>query len=137
MKEDTAGVPTRRVNSCFAAARARADGHRRDARASAVAAPGSGLLTARPAGLTETPDRVLLSINLDALSDVLQDAALHGAVFFLVSGNSGWVAEARHRQDARRFLRGVEHVMEYHADAAGACWAAIPSRPWCSSAPAT
>jgi hypothetical protein len=30
----------------------------------------------------------------DTLSDVLRNVRLRGAVFFSVSGNSGWVAEA-------------------------------------------
>jgi AraC-like DNA-binding protein len=66
----------------------------------------------------------------DTLSDVLRNVRLRGAVFFSVSGNSGWVAEAPPaRQIAPLLLRGVEHVMEYHVVAAGTCWAAIPGGP--------
>ena len=62
----------------------------------------------------------------DTLSDVLRNVRLRGAVFFSVSGNSGWVAEAPPaRQIAPLLLRGVEHVMEYHVVAAGTCWVAI------------
>ena len=66
----------------------------------------------------------------DTLSDVLRNVRLRGAVFFSVSGNSGWVAEAPPaRQIAPLLLHGVEHVMEYHVVAAGTCWAAIPGGP--------
>src|SRR4029079_6145430 len=66
----------------------------------------------------------------DTLSDVLRNVRLRGAVFFSVSGSSGWVAEAPPaRQIAPLLLRGVEHVMEYHVVAAGTCWAAIPGGP--------
>jgi len=62
----------------------------------------------------------------DTLSDVLRNVRLRGAVFFSVSGSSGWVAEAPPaRQIAPLLLRGVEHVMEYHVVAAGTCWVAI------------
>ena len=66
----------------------------------------------------------------DTLSDVLRNVRLRGAVFFSVSGNSGWVAEAPPaRQIAPLLLHGVDHVMEYHVVAAGTCWAAIPDGP--------
>ena len=66
----------------------------------------------------------------DTLSDVLRNVRLRGAVFFSVSGNSGWVAEAPPaRQIAPLLLRGVEHVMEYHVVAAGTCWVAIDGGP--------
>ena len=65
----------------------------------------------------------------DTLSDVLRNVRLRGAVFFSVSGSSDWVAEAPPaRQIAPLLLRGVEHVMEYHAVAAGTCWAGDPGR---------
>jgi len=66
----------------------------------------------------------------DTLSDVLRNVRLRGAVFFSISGSSGWVAEAPPaRQIAPLLLRGVDHVMEYHVVAAGTCWAAIPGGP--------
>jgi len=62
----------------------------------------------------------------DTLSDVLRNVRLRGAVFFSISGSSGWVAEAPPaRKIAPLLLRGVEHVMEYHVVATGTCWAAI------------
>jgi len=39
----------------------------------------------------------------DTLSDVLRNVRLRGAVFFSVSGNSGWVAEAPPARRSRRF----------------------------------
>jgi AraC-like DNA-binding protein len=66
----------------------------------------------------------------DTLSDVLRNVRLRGAVFFSVSGNSGWVAEAPPaRQIAPLLLRGVDHVMEYHVVASGTCWAALTDGP--------
>ena len=66
----------------------------------------------------------------DTLSDVLRSVRLRGAVFFYVSGSSDWAAEApASREIAPLLMRGVEHVMEYHAVAQGSCWAAIPGGP--------
>ena len=66
----------------------------------------------------------------DTLSDVLRSVRLRGAVFFYVSGNSGWVAEAPPAKEiAPLLMRGVEHVIEYHAVAQGSCWAGIPDGP--------
>ena len=66
----------------------------------------------------------------DTLSDVLRSVRLRGAVFFYVSGNSDWAAEAPPaREIAPLLMRGVEHVIEYHAVAQGSCWAAIPGGP--------
>ena len=56
----------------------------------------------------------------DTLSDVLRGVRLRGAVFFNVSGSSDWAAEAPPaREIAPLLMRGVEHVIEYHAVAAG------------------
>lgn len=69
-------------------------------------------------------------MSQDTLSDVLRGVRLRGAVFFYVSGNSGWVAEAPPATEiAPLLMRGVEHVMEYHAVAQGSCWAGIPGGP--------
>jgi AraC-like DNA-binding protein len=69
-------------------------------------------------------------MSLDALSDVLRGVRLRGAMFFHVSGSGDWVAEAPPGKDiAPLLMPGVEHVMEYHALARGACWAAIPGGP--------
>ena len=63
----------------------------------------------------------------DTLSDVLQAVRLRGAVFFYVSGRGGWVTEAAPgREIAPLLMRGVDHVIEYHAVARGSCWAGIP-----------
>ena len=66
----------------------------------------------------------------DTLSDVLRAVRLRGAVFFNVSGSSDWAAEAPPASVlAPMLMRGVEHVIEYHALAQGHCWAAIPGGP--------
>ena len=43
----------------------------------------------------------------DTLSDVLRNVRLRGAVFFSVSGSSGWVAEAPRRRTLRRTSESV------------------------------
>ena len=66
----------------------------------------------------------------DTLSDVLRGVRLRGAVFFYISGSSDWAAEAPPaREIAPLLMRGVEHVIEYHAVAQGSCWAGIPNGP--------
>ena len=66
----------------------------------------------------------------DTLSEVLRAVRLRGAVFFLVSGRSEWAAEAPSTTEiAPLLMRGVDHVMEYHAVAQGSCWAGIPGGP--------
>jgi AraC-like DNA-binding protein len=67
---------------------------------------------------------------MDTLSDVLRGVRLRGAVFFHVSGNSDWAAEAPPACEiAPLLMHGVEHVIEYHALAQGSCWAGIPGQP--------
>jgi len=52
-------------------------------------------------------------VHDDTLSEVLRGVRLRGAIFFYVSGNSGWVAEAPPaREIAPLLIRGVGHVME-------------------------
>jgi AraC-like DNA-binding protein len=69
-------------------------------------------------------------MNQDTLSDVLRGVRLKGAVFFSITGSSDWAAEApAARELAPLIMRGVEHVIEYHAVAQGSCWAAIPGGP--------
>jgi hypothetical protein len=69
-------------------------------------------------------------VTRDTLSDVLRGVRLRGAVFFNVSGSSDWAAEAPRRAcSAPMLMRGVEHVIEYHALAQGHCWASIPGGP--------
>ncbi|MFL6673841.1 MAG: AraC family transcriptional regulator [Massilia sp.] len=69
-------------------------------------------------------------MSADTLSDVLRGVRLRGAVFFHVSGNSEWAAEAPDGAViAPLLMQGVEHVIEYHAVAQGSCWAGIPGGP--------
>jgi AraC-like DNA-binding protein len=68
-------------------------------------------------------------MSVDLLSDVLRGVRLRGAVFFHVSGSRDWAAEAPPgREIAPLLMRGVEHVMEFHALAQGSCWAGIPGQ---------
>jgi AraC-like DNA-binding protein len=69
-------------------------------------------------------------MSQDTLSDVLRAVRLRGAVFFHVSGNDDWAAEAPPSKElAPMLMPGVDHVMEYHAVAQGSCWAGIPGGP--------
>ena len=69
-------------------------------------------------------------MSQDALSHVLREVRLRGAVFFHVSARSEWAAEAPASSTvAPLLMSGVEHVMEYHVVARGSCWAAIPDGP--------
>jgi AraC-like DNA-binding protein len=62
----------------------------------------------------------------DTLSDVLRAVRLRGAVFFYVHANDPWVAETPAGQEIiPAILPGVDHLMEFHVVARGACWAAI------------
>ena len=98
-------------------------------RASGVARTYTERLIHRPRALIETPDKNI-EMSHDTLSDVLRSVRLRGAVFFYISGCSAWAAEAPSAKEiAPLLMRGVEHVMEYHAVAQGSCWAAIPDGP--------
>jgi AraC-like DNA-binding protein len=69
-------------------------------------------------------------MSQDTLSDVLRGVRLRGAVFFHISGDNDWAAEAPSAKEiAPLLMHGVEHVMEYHAVAQGSCWAGIPGGP--------
>ena len=69
-------------------------------------------------------------MSQDTLSGVLRGVRLRGAVFFSVSGSSEWAAEAPSATEiAPLLMRGVDHVIEYHAVADGICWAGIPDGP--------
>ena len=71
-----------------------------------------------------------IAMSQDTLSDVLRSVRLRGAVFFYISGGGEWAAEAPAAHEiAPLLMRGVEHVMEYHAVAQGSCWAAMPGGP--------
>jgi AraC-like DNA-binding protein len=65
-------------------------------------------------------------MSQDILSDVLRSVRLRGAVFYFVSGNRQWAAEAPpSREIAASVLPDSEHVMEYHVVTRGSCWGAI------------
>jgi AraC-like DNA-binding protein len=69
-------------------------------------------------------------MSQDTLSDVLRGVRLRGAVFFNISASDEWAAEAPAAAElAPLMMRGVEHVIEYHAVAQGMCWAGIPGGP--------
>jgi AraC-like DNA-binding protein len=69
-------------------------------------------------------------MSQDTLSDVLRNVRLRGAVFFNVSASSRWAAEAPAATElAPMMMRGVDHVMEYHALARGSCWAGLLDEP--------
>jgi AraC-like DNA-binding protein len=66
----------------------------------------------------------------DVLSDVLRSVRMRNAVFFLVSGEGSWVAEAPASSDiARAVMPGADHVIEYHVVTAGECWATVAGEP--------
>src|SRR5262249_32634207 len=59
-------------------------------------------------------------------SDVLRSVRLRTAVFYFVSCEGDWVAEApASREIADAVMPDAEHVIEYHVVTAGECWAAI------------
>jgi AraC-like DNA-binding protein len=65
-------------------------------------------------------------MTLDTLSDVLRTVRLRGAVFYYVTGNSKWAAEApRSAAIAAAVMPEAEHVIEYHVVVSGGCWAAL------------
>src|SRR5262245_10025897 len=69
-------------------------------------------------------------MSLDTLSDVLRGVRLRGAVFFSLSSQGDWAAEAPPaREVAPMLMPGVEHVIEYHALSHGSCWCGIPGEP--------
>ncbi len=69
-------------------------------------------------------------MNHDTLSDVLRSVRLRSAVFYFVSCNGKWAAEApASREIATAVMPDAEHVIEYHVVTAGECWAAIVGEP--------
>jgi AraC-like DNA-binding protein len=65
-------------------------------------------------------------MSQDTLSDVLRSVRLRSAVFYFVSGEGDWVAEAPASSEiADAVMPDAEHVIEYHVVTAGECWAAI------------
>ena len=65
----------------------------------------------------------------DTLSDVLRTVRLRTAVFYYVSCEGDWVAEAPTSRDiATAVMPDAEHVMEYHVLTSGECWAGLVGR---------
>src|SRR5215471_16880141 len=57
----------------------------------------------------------IMAVSTDALSDVLSAVHLSGSVFFDVTAQSPWVAEApAAAQIADGVMPGAQHVIEYH-----------------------
>jgi AraC-like DNA-binding protein len=66
-------------------------------------------------------------MSADMLSDLLRAVRLRGAIFFYVEGSDPWVAETPCAHEIRpAILPGVDHMLEFHVVARGACWAGIP-----------
>lgn len=62
----------------------------------------------------------------DTLSDVLRSVRLRSAVFYYVSCDGKWIAEAPAACDiAAAVMPDREHVIAYHVVTSGECWAAI------------
>ena len=62
-------------------------------------------------------------MSQDTLSDVLRTVRLRSAVFYYVSCDGRWVAEApASREIAAAVMPDAEHVIEYHVLTAGECW---------------
>jgi AraC-like DNA-binding protein len=69
-------------------------------------------------------------MSQDTLSDVLRGVRLRGAVFFDVGASGEWAAEApAARELAPLMMRGIDHMIEYHAVTRGSCWAGIIDGP--------
>jgi AraC-like DNA-binding protein len=66
----------------------------------------------------------------DTLSDVLRMVRLRTAVFYYVSCDGEWAAEAPTSRDiARAVMPAAEHVMEYHVLTSGECWVGLIGEP--------
>ncbi len=62
----------------------------------------------------------------DTLSDVLRTVRLRTAVFYYVSCDGSWVAEApAARAIAAAVMPEAEHVIEYHVLTSGECWVSL------------
>jgi AraC-like DNA-binding protein len=65
-------------------------------------------------------------MSQDTLSDVLRSVRLRTAVFYYVSADGQWVAEApASREIAAAVMPDAEHVFEYHVLTKGKCWIGI------------
>jgi AraC-like DNA-binding protein len=66
----------------------------------------------------------------DTLSDVLRTVRLRTAVFYYVSCDGNWAAEAPTSRDiATAVMPDAEHVMEYHVLTSGECWVGLVGEP--------
>jgi AraC-like DNA-binding protein len=66
----------------------------------------------------------------DTLSDVLRMVRLRTAVFYYVSCDGNWAAEApTSRNIAMAVMPDAEHVMEYHVLTSGECWVGLVGQP--------
>jgi AraC-like DNA-binding protein len=66
----------------------------------------------------------------DVLSDVLRAIRLSGAVFFSVDAVAPWAFDGPASAAVETFLRsGVDHVVPFHAIAAGSCWVGVVGEP--------
>lgn len=65
---------------------------------------------------------------MDALSDVLRNVRLSGAVFFDIQAAEPWVATAPHGKAIveKIFPGGADHLIPYHVITRGSCWAGVP-----------
>ena len=69
-------------------------------------------------------------MSQDTLSDVLRSVRLRTAVFYYVSCDGRWAAEAPASRDiAAAVMPDAEHVIEYHVLTHGECWAGIVGEP--------
>jgi AraC-like DNA-binding protein len=69
-------------------------------------------------------------VSQETLSDVLRSVRLRTAVFYYVSCDGRWAAEApASREIAAAVMPDAEHVIEYHVLTAGECWAGIVGEP--------
>ena len=65
-------------------------------------------------------------MSRDTLSNVLRAVRLRGALFYRIEGVPPWIAEAPPGSEIiPAILPGVEHMMEFHGVARGACWAGL------------
>jgi AraC-like DNA-binding protein len=67
---------------------------------------------------------------VDALSDVLRQVRLSGAIFFDIRAAHPWVAETpAGSQVVGSMFPGSEHLISYHVIVNGACWAVVSGEP--------
>ncbi|HMK72221.1 MAG TPA: AraC family transcriptional regulator, partial [Myxococcaceae bacterium] len=85
-------------------------------------------MTARPSFMARNPSEQ--PATDDVLSDVLRAVRLTGAVFFTIDGTAPWGVEGYPATAVGPLIRpGVEHVLQFHAVARGACWIGLIGEP--------